>query len=77
MSGKKIWRLITLIFILQSIPSFGGSLDGTYLMCNNIEGYYKIGNVMKFYVGISFENNKLRRTDYHIEKDEIFLNTTD
>ncbi len=66
---KKI-LLITLIFILQSIPSFGNSIDGKGLVCKQIE----LEGVKKdSYEGFLFGDETFREFSFDRSNDEVRL----
>ena len=58
---KKI-LLITLIFILQSIPSFGSSIEGKGLICEHPK--------FEWYIGFFFEGGKVFTDRFDVSKDK-------
>ena len=67
---KKI-LLITLIFILQSFPSFGNSIDGKGLVCEHInkeDPYLK-----NHYLGLLFGDETMRMFLFKRSNDEVLL----
>ena len=62
--------IITLLFILQSIPSFGGSLNGKGLVCVNI---IDPDNFVNSYVGFHFENEFMYEYYFNTDKDKVSL----
>ena len=65
--------LITLIFILQSIPSFGSPLDGTNLICKDSTVRKNDVDIQYLYVPIYFEEGQIHRGEYYTVKDKVYL----
>ena len=61
MKMKKI-LLITLIFILQSISSFGSSIEGKGIVC--------LSELEKYHVGFFFEGGKVFYDYFEVSKDQ-------
>ena len=68
MKNEKI-LLVTLIFILQSFPSFGGSLDGKGFICKEYErSHFELP-----FEGFLFEDNMLVHYQFIQSKNHVII----